>query len=242
MAHPPSSGKEQSSKSSSKKLDLKFLTLFPEIFENFFKTSLIGKACDKGIVAFQTLQIRDHSTDKHRRVDDTPYGGGVGMLMKVDVLYEAWKAACGNSKPLTILLTPQGEVFNQNMAKDFAKNYSEIIFVCGHYEGVDERFIELCVDREISIGDYVLTGGEVPAMVIADALVRLVPGVVAKEESIASDSLEGGVLKYPQYTRPPEFMGRKVPDVLLSGNHAEIERWRKVQSQDRTKKKRPDLK
>jgi tRNA (guanine37-N1)-methyltransferase len=242
MAHQPSSGKEQSSKSSSKKLDLKFLTLFPEIFEPFFKTSLIGKAHEKGLVSFQTLQIRDHATDKHRTVDDTPYGGGVGMLMKVDVLHSAWKAACGESKPLTVLLSPQGEVFNQNMAKDLAKNYSEIVFVCGHYEGVDERFVELCVDREISIGDYVLTGGELPSMVIADAIVRLLPGVVAKEDSVTGDSLEGGLLKYPQYTRPPEFMGRKVPDVLLSGNHAEIERWRKVQSQDRTKKKRPDLK
>ena len=247
MVHPPNSGKEPFSKSSSKKLEIKFLTLFPEIFESFFRTSLIGKACERELVSLETLQIRDYAKDKHRSVDDSPYGGGVGMLMKVDVLYAAWEGACKkftdsiSGSIFTVLLSPQGKVFHQKIAKEISQNHSKIIFVCGHYEGIDERFVELCVDQEISIGDYVLTGGEIPAMAIADSVIRLLPGVVAKEESVQGDSLEGGMLKYPQYTRPQEFKGLSVPEILLQGNHAEIEKWRRKQSEERTRKKRPDL-
>lgn len=204
----------------------------------------MGKAQKKGLVSFQTTQIRDFATDKHRTVDDTPYGGGAGMLMRVDVLHAAWKAARGDvqapGKVATILLSPQGQHFTQDMAKELAA-YDKLILICGHYEGVDERFIELCVDREVSIGDYVLTGGELPALVMADTITRLIPGVVGNEQSIAQDSLEGGLVKYPQYTRPREYEGLKVPDVLLGGDHGAIERWRRQQMVERTAEKRPDL-
>jgi tRNA (guanine37-N1)-methyltransferase len=190
--------------------------------------------------------MRDFAIDKHRTVDDCPFGGGEGMLLKPDVLYSAWKSvkhkylesAEGNSqKSATILLSPQGSLFNQKMAREF----SQLILVCGHYEGVDERFIDLCVDREVSIGDYVLTGGELPALVMADAITRLVPGVVGNERSVSQDSLESNLLKYPQYTRPREFEGRTVPDVLLSGDHQAIQEWRQSQMRKRTQVKRPDL-
>jgi tRNA (guanine37-N1)-methyltransferase len=193
--------------------------------------------------------MRDFAIDKHRTVDDCPFGGGEGMLLKPDVLYSAWKSvkhkylesAEGNSqKSATILLSPQGSLFNQKMAREFSQ-YSQLILVCGHYEGVDERFIDLCVDREVSIGDYVLTGGELPALVMADAITRLVPGVVGNERSVSQDSLESNLLKYPQYTRPREFEGRTVPDVLLSGDHQAIQEWRQSQMRKRTQVKRPDL-
>jgi tRNA (guanine37-N1)-methyltransferase len=230
------------------RLEFHFLTLFPGVFPAALDSSLLGKAQAKGVVSFQTHQIRDYATDKHHTVDDTPYGGGEGMLMKVDVLHSAWKAARGEPEPsasspprtLTILLSPQGQTFTQEMAKELA-TYSKLILVCGHYEGVDERFIELCVDREVSIGDYVLTGGELPALVMADTITRLLPGVVGNERSLTQDSLEGGLVKYPQYTRPREYEGLKIPDVLVSGDHGAIDRWRKSQSQERTLRKRPDL-
>ncbi|MGZ3707577.1 MAG: tRNA (guanosine(37)-N1)-methyltransferase TrmD [Bdellovibrionota bacterium] len=226
-------------------MDFRFLTLFPEIFDTVLSSSLLGKARERGLISTQVIQIRDFATDRHRTVDDTPYGGGEGMLLKADVLHAAWKKAlprkpAAGKKVLTVLLSPQGEVFTQSLAKELA-GYSKIVFVCGHYEGVDERFIELCVDREVSIGDYVLTGGELPALVMADAISRLVPGVVGKMASVEKDSLEGGLLKYPQYTRPREFQGREVPPVLLSGDHKKIARWREEQMIERTRRKRPDL-
>lgn len=204
----------------------------------------MGKAQKKGLVSFEAVQIRDFATDKHRTVDDTPYGGGEGMLMRVDVLHSAWKAARGESKEgervATLLLSPQGPRFTQEMAKELS-GYDKLILVCGHYEGVDERFVELCVDREVSIGDYVLTGGELPAMVMADTITRLLPGVVGNERSLTEDSLEKGLLKYPQYTRPREYEGLQVPEVLLGGDHGEIAKWREAQMRERTARKRPDL-
>lgn len=221
-----------------------FLTLFPEMFEPILSSSLLGKAREKGLVSFDIVQIRDFTTDKHRTVDDTPYGGGEGMVLKADVLYRAWEHAGGSKPPknkaLTILLSPQGKPFDQTMAKELAE-YDCLILVCGHYEGVDERFIDLCVDREVSVGDYVLTGGELPAMVMADAITRLLPGVVGNEQSVQRDSLEKDLLKYPQYTRPREFHGLLVPDVLLSGDHGAIAAWRDEQMRERTARKRPDL-
>ncbi len=225
-------------------LNFHFLTLFPEIFPAILDSSLLGKAKEKDLVRFNLVQLRDFSTDKHRTVDDTPYGGGEGMLLKVDVLYAAWSSVrlkVGDEAPLhTILLSPQGKPLTQTRAKELAQ-LENLVVVCGHYEGVDERFIDLCVDEEVSIGDYVLTGGELPALVLTDAVARLVPGVVGNELSVSQDSLEGGLLKYPQFTRPREFMGKGVPDVLLSGDHAAIAKWRLEERKARTALKRPDL-
>lgn len=225
-------------------IEFYFLTLFPEVYPSFLGSSLLGKAAHQNLVQFHVINIRDFSKDKHARVDDSPYGGGAGMLLKVDVLYEAWKSVVPekNDSTRTILLSPQGKLFSQPVAKHMISNYKKIVLVSGHYEGVDERFIELCVDEEISIGDYVLTGGEIASLVLADTLTRLIPGVVGNQESISTESLEGGLLKYPQYTRPESFMGHQVPEVLLSGNHTQIKAWREAQSLERTSKKRPDLK
>lgn len=208
--------------------------------------SLVGKARAAGQVDLEFVQIRNFAKDKHRSVDDTCYGGGAGMLLRADVLHEAWSSvvspgtSCG-PRPLTVLLSPQGPCLTQDLAKEWISGHEHIVFVCGHYEGVDERFIEECVDVELSIGDYILTGGEFAAVVASDVLIRLIPGVVGNSESISKDSLEEGLLKAPQYTRPADFQGRKVPDVLLSGNHGRIEAWRREQSIERTRKKRPDL-
>lgn len=223
-----------------------FLTLFPEAFESVLASSLLGKAAEKKLLEFRRHNIRDFSFDKHRTADETPYGGGEGMLLKVDVLHAAWSSVAvdaGGAKRAgvrTLLLSPQGPKFDSEKAKELAR-YEELVFVCGHYEGVDERFIELCVDEELSIGDYVLTGGELPAMVVADAVARWIPGVVGKEGSVSKDSLEGGLLKHPQYTRPAEFRGLRVPEVLTSGNHGAIEKWRHERAVERTRTKRPDL-
>jgi tRNA (guanine37-N1)-methyltransferase len=243
MAHPPNSESEPSSRSSSNpQLRFTFLTLFPEVFPPVLGSSLLGKAGERGLVTYETVQIRDFATDKHRTVDDTPFGGGEGMVMKPDVLRSAWlkaKERAGEGAR-TVFMSPQGKLLDQKLARELVQARS-LIVVCGHYEGVDERFIEACVDDEISIGDYVLTGGELPALVLADAVTRLIPSVVGNERSLSEESLERGLLKYPQYTRPREFEGVAVPDVLLSGDHGAIERWRAAQMQERTKRKRPDL-
>jgi tRNA (guanine37-N1)-methyltransferase len=252
MEHPQNSEKEQCSKSSSScrpTLSFHFISLFPDVFKPVLESSLLGKAQKKGLVSYAITQIRDFATDKHRTVDDTPFGGSEGMLLKPDVLFTAWesaKKACLSEqqsqppKTATLLLSPQGQLLDQNLARELTQ-YDHLILVCGHYEGVDERFIELCVDREVSIGDYVLTGGELPALVVADAVTRLVPGVVGNERSLSEDSLERGLVKYPQYTRPREFQGRGVPEVLLSGDHRAIAVWRDRQMRERTQRKRPDL-
>lgn len=225
-----------------------FISLFPDVIRDGLGHSLIGKAGDK--IALDYIQIRDFAKNKHKTVDDTVCGGGAGMLLKPDVLFDAWSSVTSledkrskpaHDRPYTILLSPQGKLLTQPRAKEMVASHSELIIVTGHYEGVDERFIELCVDEEISIGDYVLTGGEFAALVVADVLIRLIPGVVGDQESVARDSLEDGLLKAPQYTRPREFQGLTVPDVLLGGNHAAIEKWRAEQSKERTKRKRPDL-
>lgn len=254
MVPPQSLENALSSKSSSKPLDFHVLTLFPELFPPVLESSLLGKAQKRGLVSYTLTQIRDFAQDKHRTVDDTPYGGGEGMVLRCDVLHSAWESAAGvpsgdegsnptvsTQKTCTILLSPQGELWNQELAKEILRDFDRVVLVCGHYEGVDERFIELCVDREISIGDYVLTGGELPALVLMDSLTRLIPGVVGNERSLTEESLENDLLKYPQYTRPPEYQGLKVPEVLTSGNHKAIAEWRLKQMKERTARKRPDL-
>lgn len=222
------------------KIDI--LTLFPEMVDNCLNESIIGRARSNNIIEINCINIRDFSTDKHRRVDDYPYGGGRGMVMQPEPIYRAYMSIAEkcDKKPYVVYLSPQGRVFNQNVAKELLE-YDRIILLCGHYEGVDERIIEEIVDEEISIGDYVLTGGEIAAMAVTDAVCRMVPGVLAEEESFSDESHFNGLLEYPQYTRPPEFMGRKVPEVLLSGHHKNIMEWRKEQSLNRTLKKRPDM-
>jgi len=218
------------------------LTLFPESFNLVMSDSIIGNAREKGIIEINAINIRDFSTNKHRKVDDYPYGGGSGMVMTPQPIYDAFMSIVNSVgyKPRTIYMSPQGRIFNQKIAREI-KEYKHVVLLCGHYEGIDERIIEEIVDEEISIGDYVLTGGELPAMVVIDCVSRLVPGVLSSEESYTEESHYNGLLEYPQYTRPYEFMGRKVPDILLSGHHANIEKWRKEQSIERTIRKRPDL-
>ena len=230
-----------------------YLTLFPDAIRTGLSHSLVGKAQESKKVELSYVQIRDFAKDKHKSVDDIVYGGGAGMLLKPDVMFDAWSSVANleqkqnseispkTGRPYTILLSPQGKCLTQHQAKELARDYSHLIFVCGHYEGVDERFIDLCVDEEMSIGDYVLTGGEFAAMVASDVIIRLIPGVVGNEESVTGDSLENGLLKAPQFTRPREFMGKTVPEVLMSGNHANIEKWRWDESVARTQSKRPDL-
>lgn len=213
------------------------LTLFPEMF-NPIKESIIGRAQEKQIIDINLINIRDFSKDKHKHVDDTPYGGGAGMVIKSDVVYEAYKSVA-KPKAKVIYLTPQGNVLNQNKVVELAKE-DHIILLCGHYEGIDQRVIDIINPEEISIGDYVLTGGELPAMVLVDSISRYVEGVLNKD-SIEEESFSNGLLEYPQYTRPEVFEGMKVPEVLLSGNHQNIEKWRKEKSLEITKKKRPDL-
>lgn len=217
------------------------LTLFPEMFEGVLGDSIIGRARQKGIIHLNFINIRDYSEDKHRKVDDYPYGGGKGMVMQPMPIYNAYRSIVESLsyRPKVIYLTPQGKVFNQAIAKQLVLE-NHYILLCGHYEGVDERIIEEIVDIEISLGDFVLTGGEIPAMAIIDAVCRLVPGVLA-EEAFQNESHYSGLLEYPQYTRPAEFLGRKVPEVLLSGHRAKIQQWQREQSLKRTYEKRPDL-
>lgn len=218
------------------------LTLFPDMLEAVLNESIIGRARKSGIVEINNINIREYSKDKHKKVDDYPYGGGNGMVMTVQPIFDAYASIVEalNYKPKVIYLSPQGKVFNQSMAKELSKE-NHLILLCGHYEGIDERVIEEIVDEEISIGDYVLTGGELPAMVLIDSVSRLIPGVLTNENSFTDESHTDGLLEYPQYTRPFEFNGKVVPDVLMSGHHANIEKWRRQQSIERTKNKRPDL-
>lgn len=218
------------------------LTLFPEMIEQGLNTSILGKAMQNGFVALDAINIRDYTADKHKKVDDYPYGGGAGMVMQAQPIYDAWKSVVENIgyEPRCVYLTPQGRTFNQDMAKDFARE-KDLIFLCGHYEGVDERVLEEIVTDFVSIGDYVLTGGELPAMVMVDAISRMVPGVLTNAESGTGETFEGSLLEYPQYSRPVEWNGKRVPDVLLSGDHRKVDAWRHAQSVLRTLENRPDL-
>ena len=221
------------------------LTLFPDMFPPVLSDSIIGRAQEKGLLELNFINIRDYTLDKHGRVDDYPYGGGKGMLMQAEPVIRAYRAITDglDYRPVCIYMSPQGQVFRQETAKRIAKDFSHVILLCGHYEGIDERALEEIVDFELSIGDYVLTGGEIPAMAIIDAVSRMIPGVLGgQEESFIEESLyDGNLLEYPQYTRPEVFEGKRVPEVLLSGHHAKIEAWRREQSLLRTKQKRPDL-
>lgn len=218
------------------------LTLFPEMIEHGMNTSITGRAITKGLLTLEAVNIRDYAFNKHQKVDDYTYGGGAGMLMQAEPVYLAYQSIEEKIgyRPRVVYLTPQGSVFNQTMARDFAKE-QDLVFLCGHYEGIDERVLEEVVTDFVSIGDYVLTGGELPAMVMMDAVSRMVPGVLSNQESGETESFAGNLLEYPQYSRPEEWHGKKVPPVLLSGHHANIEAWRREQSILRTAKNRPDL-
>lgn len=213
------------------------LTLFPEMF-NALKESVIGRALDNNLIEMNLINIRDFSKDKHKKVDDTTYGGGAGMLMRPDVVYDAYKSV-KSEKSKVIYLSPKGKVLTQNKVKDLAKE-EHLILLCGHYEGIDQRVLDMIVDEEISIGDYVLTGGEIPAMVLIDSVSRYVDGVIT-EESVKEESFSEGLLEYPQYTRPEVFEGISVPEVLKSGNHQNIDKWRRLESLKITYKNRPEL-
>ncbi|MFN6478486.1 tRNA (guanosine(37)-N1)-methyltransferase TrmD [Nostoc sp. DedQUE07] len=216
------------------------VTLFPDCFNSVLNSGLLGKALAKQIAEVHLINPRDFTTDKHRKVDDEPYGGGVGMLMKPEPIFTAVESLPILPRREVILMSPQGQTINQALLKELATNYDQLVVICGHYEGVDERVLHL-VTREVSLGDFILTGGEIPAMALINGVVRLIPGTVAKTESLTAESFEEGLLDYPQYTRPANFRGLKVPDVLLSGNHAAIARWRYEQQIQRTRDRRPDL-
>lgn len=217
---------------------IEVLTLFPELFPGPLASGVTGRGLAAGLVTLQTHNLRDYTHDRHRQVDDIPYGGGAGMVLKPEPIFEAVRAREG--KGPVILLSPQGELLTQQLVRDLAR-HDDLYLICGRYEGVDERVAANLIDREISIGDYVLTGGELPAMVLIDAVSRLVAGVLGSEESPKDESFAEHLLEYPHYTRPAVFEGHAVPDVLLSGHHAEIERWRRTQAADRTRRRRPDL-
>ena len=214
------------------------LTLFPEMFEAV-KQSVIGKAIEKQLIQINLINIRDFSKDKHKKVDDTPYGGGAGMVMMPDVVYDAYSSIQNKENAKVIYLSPKGKVLNQEKVLELSKQ-EHLILLCGHYEGIDQRVIDEIVDEEISIGDYVLTGGEIPAMVLVDSVSRYIQEVL-KQESTQEESFTNNLLEYPQYTRPEEFHGQKVPEVLLSGHHENIRKWREQKSLEITKQKRPDL-
>lgn len=218
------------------------LTLFPDMFKAVTETSVFGRAVQTGILDVRTHDIRDYTLDKHRHTDDYPFGGGAGMVMTPQPLFDAFDAVIGDAekKPRCIYMSPQGRTLTHDKAAELSAE-ERIIILCGHYEGVDQRVIDTYIDEEISIGDYVLTGGELPAMVLMDCISRFIPGVLGKSESAQDESFSNGLLEYPQYTRPAEFRGQKVPDVLLSGNHAMIDEWRTEQSIKKTLKVRPEL-
>ena len=218
------------------------LTLVPEMIMNGLEISILGRAAAKGIVTFEAVNIRDSTLERHGKVDDYPYGGGAGMVMQAEPIYRAYEALVEKigKKPRVIYMTPQGKTFNQNIAEDLAKE-EDLVFLCGHYEGVDERVLEMIATDYLSAGDYVLTGGELPAMMMIDCISRLVPGVLNNNVSAEFETFHDNLLEYPQYTRPEVFMGKKVPDILLSGHHANVEKWRREQSIIRTLKNRPEL-
>ncbi len=218
------------------------LTLFPDMIRDGFQTSITGRAVEKGILSLETVNIRDFSVNKHQRVDDYPYGGGAGMVMQAEPVYLAYESVAKKltKKPRVLYMSPQGKVFHQRMAEELARE-EELVFLCGHYEGIDERVLEEIVTDEVSIGDYVLTGGELPALVMMDAISRLLEGVLHNEESAEFDSFSDNLLEYPQYSRPQNWRGKEVPEILLSGHHLNVEKWRREQSLLRTRKRRPDL-
>ncbi len=223
-------------------MNFHILTLFPDMVMNGLSTSIIGRAMANELLTIEAVNIRDFAENKHNRVDDYTYGGGAGMLMQAGPVYGAYRSVAekAKSKPRVIYLSPQGQTFSQSMAEEFAQE-EELIFLCGHYEGIDERVLEEIVTDYVSIGDYVLTGGELPAMVMIDAVSRLIPGVLHNDTSAEFESFQDNLLEYPQYTRPEEWHGKKVPEILLSGHHANIEKWRREQSVIRTAERRPDL-
>lgn len=223
-------------------MNFHILTLFPEMFDGVLHSSMLGRAEEKGILKFNLINIRDFSGNKHNRVDDAPYGGGRGMVMQAPPVYDAYEsiASCLPEKPYVIYMSPKGTVFNQQKAIELSQK-ENLVILCGHYEGIDQRVLDEIVDEEISIGDYVLTGGEIPAMTVIDSVSRMIDGVLSNEDSFTDESHYDGLLEYPHYTRPPEFHGQKVPDVLLSGDHAKIAAWRRRESLLITKAKRPDM-
>lgn len=218
------------------------LTLFPEMVSGGLNTSILGRATEKGLISFDVINIRDYTLERHGKVDDYPYGGGAGMVMQAEPIYRAYEALREKigHKPRVVYMTPQGQVFSQKIAEELAKE-EDLVFLCGHYEGIDERVLELIATDYLSAGDYVLTGGELPAMMMIDCISRLVPGVLNNDVSAEFESFHDNLLEYPQYTRPEEYMGMKVPEILLSGHHANIEKWRREQSIIRTLERRPEL-
>lgn len=223
-------------------MNITIATLFPEMCEAVLGESIIGRARKSGAITLNCRQIREYTQDKHRRVDDTPYGGGMGMVMQCEPIYNCYKAVCDDMgvKPHTIYMSPKGRILDQSKAVELSK-MENILIICGHYEGVDQRILDKIVDEEISIGDYVLTGGELPAMVLVDAVARMCSGVLSDEECYTEESIYSGLLEYPHYTRPEVWEGEAVPPVLLSGHHKNIEKWRLEQSIELTKARRPDL-
>ncbi|NLT12794.1 MAG: tRNA (guanosine(37)-N1)-methyltransferase TrmD [Clostridiales bacterium] len=219
------------------------MTLFPDTVGDILSESILGRGQERGFIRIECHQIRDYTTNRQNQVDDYPYGGGRGCVMQVQPLYDCWKHICDEAgfRVHTIYMSPCGKVFRQEDAIRLKTDYERLILVCGHYEGIDERFIELCVDEEISLGDFVMTGGEIPALAVADAVCRLVPGVLPDEECFQNESHWNGLLEYPQYSRPETFNGLRVPEVLLSGHHVNISKWRRKQSILRTRIRRPDM-
>ena len=221
-------------------MKISILTLFPEMCEAFVNESIIGRAVKGGKVDIECINIRDYANNKHNKVDDTPYGGGMGMIMAAEPIYNAYKSISQENKSHLVYLSPKGVTFTQKKAIDLSKK-EHLVLLCGHYEGIDERVIEEIVDEEISIGDYVLTGGELPALVVADAVCRMLPGVLSDDVCFTEESHFAGLLEYPQYTKPAVWMGREVPEVLLSGHHANINKWRREKSIEVTLNRRPDI-
>lgn len=220
------------------------MTLFPDAVDAMLNSSILGRAQEHGYIAIQSHQIRDYTTNKQKQVDDYPYGGGRGAVMQADPLYRCWAHICEvteDSNPWTIFMSPCGKTFNQSIARELKEQHDHLVLVCGHYEGIDQRFIDECVNEELSLGDFVLTGGEIPAMAVCDAICRMVPGVLPDEACFQEESHWNHLLEYPQYSRPEEWHNRKVPAVLLSGDHAKVDIWRKKESYKRTMLRRPDM-